>query len=98
MLSLFQIVFPRQEILSLLKIYLIRMVDYLVEMLLPQAMCYISIIVYVYNSDAPLTPTDTILLISYFNTMCQTFSFDFMKAVTNTINAIVSLNRIKVTG
>ncbi len=86
----------RKEILSFAMIFGIRTVNYLLETLLPQLLCYISILTYASSIHTVLLTANTILIISYFNTMCQTFSFEFMKAVTNTVNAMVSVNRIEV--
>jgi hypothetical protein len=82
--------------MSLSLIYVIRMVNYLIETVFAQVLCFVSILVYVNFFDKPLLANETLLIVSYFNTMCQTFSFEFTKAVTNTVNGLISIERIKV--
>jgi ABC-type multidrug transport system fused ATPase/permease subunit len=73
-----------------------RAITNLIETILPQLLCYVSMIVYATYLDVPLLPSQTILMISYYNTMSQTFACEFMKAVQYSINATVSFDRIKV--
>ncbi len=63
---------------------------------MPQVLCYASIVFYTGHRQSPLLASEAILIIGFYNTMCQTFVFEFMRTVNFVINASVSMDRIKV--
>ena len=78
------------------KILFIISVNNFIEIVLPNVISFISIVIYTSVIDTPLLPAYVILLISYYHNLCQTFGYDFMRAVTYTINAVISFKRVEV--
>ena len=82
--------------MGLMGIFITRATSNLIEGVLPQSICYVSIVVFTGVLKKPLLSSYTVLIISYFQNLCQTFGYSFIRAVMSCIDGFVSLQRIQV--